>query len=130
MILRISMCHRVYHRDKKNKMSRYDKLEINKNTSGMYNDFFKERNIKLINHYSTMELVYPTAKQLDEIDLKRHLWASGDAYWKLSQQYYNTPTYWWVIAFINKTPVDSQLTPGDIIEIPLDIYKILNIIQG
>jgi len=111
-------------------MARYDRVDKFKNNSDLYVDFFKERNVKFINQYSSVVLTYPTDEQFDNLEMVRHLWKSGDAYWKLSQEHYNTPTFWWVIAYINKTPVDSQLSPGDIIEIPKPLDSVLRIIQG
>jgi hypothetical protein len=110
-------------------MSRYNRIGLTKNNNEVYKDFFNERNIKFINHYATLDLRYPTEEEFDKLILERHLWKSEDAYWKLAQKHYNDPSYWWVIAYINKTPVDSQLSPGDIIEIPKPLDRVLNIIK-
>jgi hypothetical protein len=40
------------------------------------------------------------------------------------------PTYWWVIAQYNKKPTESQLSPGDIVYIPIPLEKILGYYGG
>jgi nucleoid-associated protein YgaU len=111
-------------------MSRYDSVNKIKNDKYFYNDFFKSRNVKFINHYGSKQYVYPTDEQFKTLDMVRHVWKIGDAYWKLSQEYYGNPEYWWVIGYVNKTPVDSDLQPGDIIEIPTKLEDTLRILEG
>ena len=57
-----------------------------------------------------------------------HIWKTGDRYYKLAEQYYGNPEYWWVIARYNQKPTESHLRKGDIIVIPTPLAKLLEIL--
>jgi hypothetical protein len=111
-------------------MNRYGKIPVVSNNNELYKTLLRNRNIKLINQYGTIAYNYPTAEQLQEIDFDTYIWKSGDRYWKLAQQYYSDPSYWWVIGFINKRPIDSDLEIGESIYIPRNIEDIMSLIEG
>jgi nucleoid-associated protein YgaU len=111
-------------------MSRYERYEILKNSSDLYDNFFKDRNIKYINHLETKQLKKPTIQQLSELNIVEHVWAQHDKYWRLSQKYYGDPTYWWVISFFNEAPTEHELSTGQVIYIPLPLDRILFYIEG
>ena len=50
----------------------------------------------------------------------------GDRYHKLAEAYYGDATYWWVIAWFNKKPTESHISPGDVIRIPTSLGSILS----
>ena len=111
-------------------MNRYSKSSILTNKSELYKSFLKDRNLKQINQYGTLWYNYPSDEELSQLQLEDYIWKSGDKYWKLAQKYYNDPTMWWVIGFINKKPIDSDLNPGDVIYVPLDPQRVITLIQG
>tara|TARA_R110000824_G_scaffold62563_5_gene165567 strand:+ start:658 stop:984 length:327 start_codon:yes stop_codon:yes gene_type:complete len=49
-----------------------------------------------------------------------HVWSTGDRYYKLSNHYYNSYEWWWVIALYNNQPTEANLKYGDVLEIPLN----------
>jgi hypothetical protein len=111
-------------------MNRYSKYRTYINNNEIYKSFLDGRNVKQINQYGTIALRYPTADELSNIQFENYVWKANDKYWKLSQQYYQDPTFWWVIGFINKKPIDSSNEPGDVLYIPTEIQEILSLIQG
>lgn len=111
-------------------MDRYSKSTLFINNNELYKSFIQERNIKQFNQYGSMTYNYPSEDELSELTFDNYIWKSGDKYWKLSQKYYNDPTFWWVIGFINKKPIDSDVNVGDLIYIPTDINRVLTLIQG
>jgi hypothetical protein len=111
-------------------MDRYSKIPVLINKNDLYKNFLKDRNIKQINHFSSITYNYPTIEQLQELQFETYIWKSGDRYWKLASRYYNDPTLWWIIAYINKKPIESDLAVGDSLFIPLDVESLLRLIEG
>ena len=66
-----------------------------------------------------------TDSQALQVSFEKHVWKTGDRYYKLSKQYYGDPTYWWLIAWYNQKPTEADIDLGDIIYIPLPFEKIL-----
>ena len=102
-------------------MNRYSKTSKFINDDELYKSVFSERNVKQVNQYATIEFTYPSREALSELRLEPYIWKSGDRYWKLSEKYYSDPTYWWVIALINKKPIESNINVGDVIYVPLQL---------
>lgn len=111
-------------------MDRYSKKRTFINKNELYKSFLDGRNLKQIVQYGTINLRYPSAEELADIQFVDYIWKANDKYWKLSQEYYQDPTFWWVIGYINKKPIDSSNSPGDLIYIPIDVQQILNLIEG
>ena len=111
-------------------MNRYSKISLLINNNELYKNFFQDRYVKQINQYATIEYKYPSEEQLNSLEFDNYIWKIGDKYWKLAQKYYNDPTYWWVIGFINKKPIDSDVQVGDVIYVPLDIESVITILEG
>ena len=111
-------------------MDRYSKISKIINDNSLYESLMKNRFVKQFNQYSTISYTYPTDEQLATIDFQTYIWKVGDRYWKLADKFYGDPTYWWVIGFINKAPIDSDIDVGDVIYIPSDIMKVLYLIEG
>ena len=50
--------------------------------------------------------------------MAEHEWSSTDKLFKLSQRYYGTMDYWWVIGLVNNKPTDANCKIGDVLLIP------------
>ena len=87
---------------------RYVAQEVFLNTSKKYRQHFED--------------------QLAHIAMLTHTWKIGDRFFKLAQENYQDPRYWWVIAWLNKTPTEAHLEHGDQIMVPLDLDVFLEII--
>lgn len=110
-------------------MSRYFNFKILNNASEYYSFLRKERNnVKNIRQYETPILYQPNL--IDRVNLKTttHMWAVGDRYYKLAQQYYGDPTLWWIIAWYNGRPTEVDVLPGDVLTIPIESEQILTML--
>ena len=110
--------------------NRYDDRVILTNDMEEYKNVLEERGVKQIRQYNTPILHYPSAAEIRTLQRVQHIWKVGDRYNKLASQYYGMPTYWWVIAQYNKKPTESQLSPGDVVYIPIPLEKILGYYGG
>lgn len=48
---------------------------------------------------------------------EEHVWSFGDNLMKLSQRYYGSQEFWWVIGLVNGKPTDSHYSNGDVVYI-------------
>lgn len=88
------------------------------------------RDKKSITHYATPNFAILTESQLNTLQVFQHIWSEGDKYHKLSTQYYQDPTYWWVIARFNNKPTEAHLTIGDTVYIPVPFERIASYYRG
>ena len=91
-------------------------------------DIIESRGIKNITHYNVNTLKYPTVQQIQNLFIVKHIWTSKDKYWKLSEQYYGDPKYWWVIAWYNKKPIESMIGIGEYVSIPQPLSDVLGMV--
>jgi nucleoid-associated protein YgaU len=109
-------------------MPRYKGQRIIKNRLRFYNFLREKRGVVTLRHYGTPMLNNPSVLQRASIAKTNHIWTYGDRYYNLAKQYYNTPTYWWVIAWWNARPTEGHIKPGDIIVIPLNLEEALEVL--
>ena len=105
--------------------SRYLIRQIFSNTDDIYDNLFDERKVNFIEQFDTANKVYPTSDEIAALNVVKETWKIGDRYWKYAAKYYNKPQLWWVIAWFNQKPVESDLKIGDRVLIPLPLEKIL-----
>jgi hypothetical protein len=93
----------------------------------IYDQYLEDRNIIRTRHYltPTFFLNSPTVRQLARMNLIGHTWSTGDKYYKLADQYYEDPRYWWIIAWVNRAPTEAHLKIGDFIHIPTPLEDVL-----
>ena len=57
------------------------------------------------------------------------MWGSSDRFYKLAGQYYGDPTYWWIIAYFNNTPLESDVKLGQTLYIPVPLEEIISALE-
>lgn len=110
-------------------ISRYDGRKIGKNDSKVYKKIFKNRDVRFINQYDTANLKYPSPSELAGVEIYDHVWSLGDRFYKLADRYYNDPKLWWVLAWFNRTPTETHLEIGDIVNIPVPLERVLQFLD-
>ena len=105
--------------------SRYKNRKVKTNNKGLYKEFFEERKVNYINQYTTPKIPFLDASLRVQFNSIPHIWKLGDRYYKLADQYYDDPTYWWVVAWYNQKPLETDLDAGDVIYIPLPLDDVL-----
>lgn len=108
-------------------MPKYKKQTTGKNSNPRYKDMFDKRGVPFIKQTRTMPF---TGLDFDTILVTDYVWKQKDSLHKLSQLFYNTFEYWWVIGLINKKPTDAHYSIGDIIQIPSNPELITDSIGG
>jgi len=105
--------------------SRYKNRTKVTNNSSLYSEFFQERNIKFVDQYLTPRFPFMKAEDRAKIGSIPHVWGRGDRYYKLAGKYYDDSTYWWVIAWYNQRPLESDVTAGTVIRVPVPLDDVL-----
>ena len=109
-------------------MPRYKRTRKFRNNLEYYDFLTKKRDIRIANHYATPILKNPSVAERTRIITDKHIWSLGDRYYKLADKYYGDPTYWWVIAWYNSAPTEVDLEFGDLLEIPININTVLDVL--
>ena len=104
-------------------------MDVFFNNSEEYAEILRKKNIKLLRQYSTPTLTHLEQDDLSLLTLVPHIWTTGDRFYKLANQYYNDPQYWWIIAWINKTPTEAHVKAGDTIYISLPLEQTLSFLD-
>jgi len=98
------------------------------NTDKLYEKPFQERGLKRVLQYNSPSLRYPTPEEIAALQTVSHEWTMGDHYWKLSSRFYGDAQLWWVIAWFNQMPTEGFVSYGDVIEIPMPLEKVFQIL--
>jgi len=107
-------------------MRRYKNQKVFTNDTEPYRKYLKDRGIKQVKQYDTTHMRYPTAQEASQtFTTIRHIWGTGDRYFKLANEYYGDSNMWWVIAFYNQKPTEFHIKLGDVIYIPTPLDSIL-----
>ena len=109
--------------------SRYTFRPLVVNRSEAFREWFDRRKINFVRQYSTPQMSLPSAEDIADLTTIGHIWTLGDRFYKLAHQHYGNSELWWVIAWFNQTPMEAQVTLGDVIEIPLPIERVLRMLE-
>ena len=111
-------------------MSRFTRRKTYLNVNELYQEMAEERDVKYFRQYESPNFRYPTALEMREISTIRHVWKSGDRFFKLAHRHYGDSSLWWVIPWFNKTPTESHAQKGQIILIPKPLGKIMKYLRN
>ena len=108
-------------------LSRYNKRRIYKNLSRdyAYSDIFRKRGLVTPQQFVVANFKALSKEEVFNLSIETKVWTIGEKYFKLAHEYYGDPTYWWLIAWFNQRPLESDFTPGEIVEIPTPLEMIL-----
>lgn len=105
--------------------SRYDKRRTKKIDENIYEKHLEARDVNSMNIYSTPKFDYKLLNENIDFNINYHIWKEGDRLSKLAEIYYNDPTLWWVISYVNQKPTESHFRVGEQIIIPFPVGKVI-----
>lgn len=109
-------------------MSRYiNEIPIN-NDSEFYSSLSEKRGLKSINQIQTVVLKNPEIFERISLNTDTYIWKYSDRFYKLAFTYYNDPKLWWIIAWYNGYPTEANVKVGDVLEIPLDLEEVIQVL--
>ena len=109
-------------------MSRYTNVKVIKNDSGFYSSLSDKRGLKSIVQMQTVVIKNPEIFERISLNTDTYIWKYSDRFYKLAFTYYNDPKLWWVIAWYNGYPTEANVKVGDVLDIPLDLEEIIQVL--
>ena len=106
--------------------SRYTNTPMFLNDDTNYrNVFFRNRDIEETYQYSLLGLTYPSIAAMAELNNMQLVWGATDKLYNISDDYYGSPNYWWIIAWYNKKGAEAEFEVGEIYYVPLPLEAVL-----
>lgn len=106
-------------------VSRYKNNRIVVTDRFDHQELLNKRKVAQITHFSFYKFKELKVRDVLDLNILNHTWVSEDRLFKLSYKYYGDPTYWWVIAYFNGKPLETDFKIGEVLEIPTPLEKIL-----
>ena len=97
---------------------RYDNRVKRFNRAELYFELLQKRGVKQIHQYLTPQLHTLSASERAGITTTKHIWKTGDRFYKLAHQYYGDVEYWWIIPWYNQLPTENHVPLGQVLYIP------------
>jgi hypothetical protein len=112
-------------------VSRYRNRVVMSNTSldYLFSDILRRRGVKTMQQYGTANIPFLTVDQILQLNVATVIWTVGSKYFKLADEFYGEPEYWWVIAWYNQKPLEADISPGDVIEVPAPLELVLQFLD-
>ncbi len=104
-------------------MPKYRNRDTAINESSIFQDILDRRGVKKISQLRTMPF---SGLDISSILVSEYIWTTKDSLHRVSQTFYGTYEYWWVIAMVNQKPTDAHYKNGDIIYIPSNPSSLAN----
>ena len=110
--------------------SRYTARQIFLNNNRRYrNVFFKNRDIEETFQYDMPNITYPTPAEIRSFENVLRVWGATDTLYNITNEYYSSPQYWWVIAWYNKKATEAEFAVGEQYYVPLPLEAVLEFVQ-
>lgn len=93
----------------------------------IYKEYLKNRDLKKIKLFVDN---YNVGININFFGYYKYTWTKSDNLIRLSNRFYSTKDYWWIIGAFNQKPVDSLYTIGEEIFIPAEPMRVLEYLNG
>ena len=110
--------------------TRYRKRLIFTNADSRYSEQISKRNRRYISQFGTPQFRVPTDSELINLTTERVVWKVGSRFYKLAHTHYGDPSFWWIIAWFNQKPLETDFKNGDVVLIPTPLEMVLNIFEA
>lgn len=98
------------------------------NNSQLYKQVFNQKNVKNILQYTTFD--FNNLKNLQDYNLDTilHTVEPNDSLFMISQKYYGSPEYGWLICYTNLISNELLIKTGDILTIYIPLETLLELL--
>jgi nucleoid-associated protein YgaU len=105
--------------------NRYDKRRVFFNRAEIYDNIFEDRGVNYMIQFNTPHEAALSMEQIGSLKKIKRIWNIGDRLYKMAAEYYDDPTYWWIIAHFNQKPTEAHFTVGEPMYIPMPLARVL-----
>lgn len=108
--------------------NRYSKTNKLLNNSPIYKQLLNEKNLKNLVQYATFN--FNNLKNINQynFDSTTHIVEPFERLYMISQKYYGSPEYGWLIAYTNKISNELEIKSGDPLIIYLPLESVLELL--
>jgi nucleoid-associated protein YgaU len=106
--------------------SRYRTQKLVSTSTVEYQKILENRNTTNISHYSFDKFKALKLANIPSVVFETYIWSSSDRFYKLAHKYYGDPQLWWIIAFFNNTPLESDVKLGQKLLIPTPLEVVIS----
>jgi hypothetical protein len=110
-------------------INRYRNTTIVINHNEEYKDIISRRGMNSIVHFSFDQFKEIKVRDVPELHFYKHIWTSSDRFFKLAYAFYGDAGYWWIIAYFNNAPLETDLSVGDTVLIPTPLEVLLSAME-
>jgi len=108
--------------------NRYNKSQILLNNSESYWEFFKNKNVQYIRQLATFDFNKLKTLNASNVEYIVHIVQPFDKLYMLSQKYYNSPEYGWLILYTNKIGSELNIKVNDVLTIYFPLQSLLELL--
>ena len=99
------------------------------NANEQYEEVLDSKKVVSILQYDTPVFTMITPEQRVTLTRVKHIWKTGDRFYKLASKHYGDPKLWWVIAWYNTTPTEAHVKVGHVIRVPFPIERVMRLLR-
>jgi|TARA_R110000822_G_scaffold8302_2_gene32835 hypothetical protein len=93
----------------------YQDSLVTTNNTTLYKKMLKDRGVLSIKQFRTK---YFNKIDMSQIPNTEYVWRKNDKLIRLSNRFFGTKDYWWIIGYFNQKPTDAHYETGDVLYIP------------
>ena len=108
--------------------NRYKNTQKIINNSQLYKSFLQSRDMKKLTQYATFDFNNLRSINTSNIESVAHTVQPFEKLYMISQQYYGSPEYGWLICFTNSISNELQINTGDTLLIYLPLQEVLGLL--
>lgn len=108
---------------------RYENTRKLNNASDKYKEIFSRKKVNYMKHYGTFRLNKIDNSILQQYEFYLHTYIFGEKLYNISNSYYDSPEFSWVILYTNNLSSEFLLNEGDVLYIYYPIFDIINLIS-
>lgn len=108
--------------------NRYKNTQKIINNSDTYKQYLQDRDIKKLVQYSTFNFNNLRSISTSNIESISHVVQPFEKLYMISQKYYGSPEYGWLICFTNQKANELQINTGDSLLIYLPLQSVLELL--
>jgi hypothetical protein len=108
--------------------TRYSQIVVKTNTEEIYEDLLLRKNLKSLVQYETFN--FNQLQNISDLGLTAitHRVQPFEKLFMISQKYYDSPEYGWLICYTNKLANETKIKAGDVLTIYLPLSGLLRLL--
>lgn len=110
--------------------NRYEKTQIIYNTDEKYSSLFDSKHVLGINQYTTFD--YNKLRNFKDygLDTILHTVEMGDKLYTISEKYYGSPEFAWLICYTNGLSSELKINLGYMLTIYVPLNTLIGLLNG